>query len=114
MTELEKKYFEKLRLKCAKLSESLNDPMVSGVKETISNLYREKAHFIYELLQNADDQGATTASFILNSDNLIFTHDAPRHFSISDPDTHEEDKKNGTVGDVNSILSIGSSSKKQQ
>ena len=111
MTELEKKYFEKLRLKCAKLSESLNDPMVSGVKETISNLYREKAHFIYELLQNADDQGATTASFILNSDNLIFTHDAPRHFSISDPDTHEEDKKNGKLGDVNSILSIGSSSK---
>lgn len=111
MTDIEKQYFDKLKSICATNAEVLNHPMIVGVKETISNLYREKAHFVYELLQNADDQGATECRFILGRNDLVFIHNAPRHFSISNPDTHQEDQRNGKLGDVNSILSIAASSK---
>ena len=111
MTDTELKYFNKLREIHLRLSESLKDPRISGVNSVISNLYRDDAHFVYELLQNADDQGAIYARFILKKDEVIFVHNAPRHFTITDPDTHEEDKKNGRLGNINSILSIASSSK---
>lgn len=111
MTDTELKYFNELRAIHLRLSESLKDPRISGVNSVISNLYRDDAHFVYELLQNADDQGATYAKFILREDEVIFVHNAPRHFTITDPDTHEEDKKNGRLGNINSILSIASSSK---
>lgn len=111
MNDAELHYFNELRQIHLRLSESLKDPRISGVSDVISNLYRDDAHFIYELLQNADDQGATYAKFILREDELIFIHNAPKHFTITDPKFHEEDKKNGRLGDINSILSIASSSK---
>lgn len=111
MTELQLKYFNALREHHLTLAASLNDPSIKGVREVISNLYRDDAHFIYELLQNADDQGATSARFILSDTDLIFIHNAPRHFTITDHTNHEKDKEAGTLGDVNSILSIASSSK---
>lgn len=39
------------------------------------NLYANPTHFIYELLQNADDYGATTVSFDLSCDALLLEHD---------------------------------------
>lgn len=111
MTSTELKYFNELRAIHLGLSESLKDPRISGVNNVISNLYRDDAHFVYELLQNADDQGATYAKFILKKDEVIFVHNAPKHFTITDPKTHEEDKANGRLGNLNSILSIASSSK---
>lgn len=114
MTNTELKYFNELRAIHLRLSESLKDPRISGVNSVISNLYRDDAHFVYELLQNADDQGATYAKFILKKDEVIFVHNAPKHFTITDPNTHEEDKANGRLGNINSILSIASSSKSGQ
>ncbi len=114
MNDIEKKYFDDLREHHIRLAESLNDPSLRGVRQVISNLYRDDAHFVYELLQNADDQGATAAKFILSENDLIFIHNAPRHFTISDRHTHEEDKREGKLGNVNSILSIASSSKDGQ
>ena len=35
----------------------------------------DSAHFIYELLQNAEDTEATEASFVLRKDCLVFEHD---------------------------------------
>lgn len=114
MNEKEQRYFDDLREHHIHLAESLNDPSLRGVRQVISNLYRDDAHFVYELLQNADDQGATFAKFILSENELIFIHNAPRHFTISDRHTHEKDKKAGKLGNVNSILSIASSSKEGQ
>lgn len=111
MNETENRYFNELRGIQLRLSASLQDPRLSGVNEVISNLYRDEAHFVYELLQNADDQGATHAKFLLTRHELVFIHNAPRHFSISNPQTHAEDKEAGRLGNVNSILSIASSSK---
>jgi hypothetical protein len=43
-------------------------------------MYADSAHFIYELLQNADDAGATTISFTLSDKQLVIEHDG----SLSD------------------------------
>lgn len=46
----------------------------SGVKSIIVDNYNDQAHFIYELLQNADDAGATNIKFDLFDDHLVVTH----------------------------------------
>ena len=46
-----------------------------GIRKIVSDLYPDSAHFIYELLQNAEDAGATEAEFILTESSLAFAHD---------------------------------------
>ena len=46
----------------------------SGIRKIVEDLYPDSAHFIYELLQNAEDRGATEVKFLLTSDSLIFEH----------------------------------------
>ena len=45
-----------------------------GFWEHFEDFYPDSAHFIYELLQNAEDEKATSVSFSLNEHNLIFEH----------------------------------------
>ncbi len=108
----EKEYFEEIR-KIAQhaMDASYRMPQFRGMFQIIQNLYKDKAHFVYELLQNADDHGAVNSKFILRRDGLIFMHDAPKHFTITNPATHEEDFETGRLGDINSIVSIGASTK---
>ena len=47
----------------------------AGIRRIVEDLYPDSAHFIYELLQNAEDTGATEAEFLLSSDALMFEHD---------------------------------------
>lgn len=89
----------------------LEKPSMKGIKSSVVDKYTEQAHFIYELLQNADDTKALHARFKLYHDKLVFAHNGERHFSVSSPDSEEQDKESGTLGDVNAILSIGNSSK---
>lgn len=63
--------------------------------EIYRTLYAERAHFLYELLQNAEDAGATKVHFKLTEDHLRVDHDG-RLF--------DED-------DVRSLCSIGQSTK---
>lgn len=55
-----------------------------GLKRLLADLYPDQAHFLYELLQNAEDAGASTAEFILESDRLLFSHDGSQPFSFRD------------------------------
>jgi len=48
------------------------------------DFYPDEAHFIYELLQNAEDAGASEASFELTPDGCAFVHNGPRHFDEND------------------------------
>lgn len=68
-----------------------------GIQNLLTQLYPDKAHFIYELLQNAEDAQATHVHFDLQDDQLIVEHNGKRPFK-------EED--------VDSITSIGQSTKK--
>lgn len=69
----------------------------SGIRQLLTELYPDNAHFIYELLQNAEDAQATEITFCLTSEKLIVEHNATRPF---------------TEQDIQSITSIGDSTKR--
>lgn len=58
-----------------KLANVLEDEEYDGIRELFEELYPDKAHFIYELLQNAEDAQATNATFSLSDVALEFEHD---------------------------------------
>ena len=92
-------------MESAKALESFH---LRGVKNSIVEKYSDQAHFIYELLQNADDAKATSARFELFSDKLLFSHNGTRRFSVSDPATQAQDLENNTLGDINAITAVES------
>ena len=51
--------------------------------EIFEDFYPDRAHFVYELLQNAEDAGATEVSFALTPDRLVCEHDG-RAFTLED------------------------------
>ncbi|MBR5041092.1 MAG: AAA family ATPase [Clostridiales bacterium] len=108
----ERAFFEALSKHRAGLARALEDPALRGVRHSVVEKYSDQAHFIYELLQNADDALATNARFRLEKDRLIFAHNGKRLFSISNPDMEDEDSKHKQLGDINAITSIANSSKK--
>ena len=55
----------------------------AGIRRIVEDLYPDSAHFIYELLQNAEDAGATEAAFALTADRLVFEHNG-RAFDEAD------------------------------
>lgn len=90
--------FENLRKKRLRYVESARENnFEEGLKSLLSELYPDNAHFIYELLQNAEDALATTVEFTLEADRLTVSHDGKRPFSIAD---------------IESITGIGQSTKK--
>ena len=111
MTPQEKKYFDDLNVDRASDLKTLQKPAHVGRWRSDIEKYSDKAHFVYELLQNADDALATRAEFILYKDKLIFKHNGTKKFSISDPYNETNDTKNGTLGDINSITSTANSNK---
>lgn len=111
MNNKEEQYFDLLTKDRAESAAMLDKPSMRGIKNSVVEKYSDQAHFIYELLQNADDAIATTARFVLEPDRLIFAHNGKRHFSVSDPETEASDSESGALGDINSITSIANSSK---
>ncbi len=69
-----------------------------NIEDIFKDFYPDKAHFIYELLQNAEDAGATKVRFTLDDNKLIFEHNG-RPF----------EKK-----DIESITGIGFSEKSSE
>ena len=73
----------------------------------MSQFYPDKNHFIYELLQNAEDAGATKVSFKVEPNQLVFSHNGLEPFSIKHIDAItnisfstklDEDSKAGKFG----------------
>lgn len=85
----------KLHEKRKKLVIDMNENNYNA-SEIVANLYSETSHFIYELLQNAEDSEATTIEFNLQDDYLSIIHNG----------------KLFNYDDVNSITTIGFSTKK--
>ena len=82
LSESELQLFELLR------NDKLEDYKVY-TKRTNKNIFRgiiekypESAHFIYELIQNADDAKATNVEIFLYRDKLVFKHDGKKHLYI--------------------------------
>ena len=55
----------------------------TAVLELLGQLYSERTHFIFELIQNAEDAGATELTFTLRADRLEIQHDG-RDFTVAD------------------------------
>lgn len=68
-----------------------------GITNLLTELYPDNAHFIYELLQNAEDTQAEAVRFTLSNEDIRFEHNGRRLFSLKD---------------VESITSIGVSTKR--
>ena len=54
-----------------------------GIRKIVEDLYPDSAHFIYELLQNAEDTGASETRFVLSEEALVFEHNG-RAFESND------------------------------
>jgi hypothetical protein len=74
---------QRIRARREKLAAVLRDEEYSGIRKIVEDLYPDKAHFLYELLQNAEDAGATVVQFKLDRNSLTVIHDG-RPFSERD------------------------------
>ena len=91
--------FEELKSKRKEMVKSMKEnDAFDGIKNLLTELYPDKAHFIFELLQNAEDMNATEVTFQLFGDKLIFIHNG--------------DKRDFTLEDVEAITNISKGTKK--
>ncbi|MDD3183436.1 MAG: ATPase, partial [Alphaproteobacteria bacterium] len=68
-------FFERIRQHASELWDKLErDPELAGPWHLLFNQVQSPRHVLSELLQNADDVGATEASICIEDDALIFTH----------------------------------------
>ena len=95
MSELPPQSFEELvdRRRVLREAERLNN---ADLESVLVGIYADPVHFLYELLQNAEDAGASQVAFDLRHESLTVTHDG-RPFSLPD---------------VDAITNIGASTKK--
>lgn len=75
MNAEEKREFKELQESSKGLIHSRQFP---GLKDLLSQFYPDKNHFIYELLQNAEDAGATSVRFKVLPEKLTFIHNGTR------------------------------------
>ena len=103
-TEFQMRLFHELHSSRTEDFKTFNKRSYRGVWSSIIDKYPESAHFIYELLQNADDAEATEVEITLQYDRLLFKHNGTKHFDVTKEDAE-------VIGDINSITGIGDSSK---
>lgn len=111
MNSQETIWFKRLNEKKIGHAKVFMEPEYRRWWSSVIDKYPDSAHFIYELLQNADDAKATVATIHLTKTGILFKHNGSIRFTVSDPDNYEEDVANGLLGHLNSITSIGLSTK---
>jgi len=78
----------------------------TAVLDLLGQLYSERTHFIFELIQNAEDAGATELTFELFEDRLELRHDG-RPFTEADVRGVCGVGKSGKDGDLTKIGKFG-------
>ncbi len=90
-------WFDELHDKRKRLVSTLEENN-TDLRMLLEDKYADPVHFVYELLQNAEDQKAKHVEFLLTPDRLLFKHYG---------DTFKQ-------RDVDSITNVGNSSKQGQ
>ena len=75
--------FERLAERRRKFIEGLDANKGEINLDIFEDFYPDRAHFVYELLQNAEDAGATEIAFALAPDRLVCEHNG-RAFTLAD------------------------------
>ena len=78
----------------------------TAVLDLLGQLYSERTHFIFELIQNAEDAGASELAFELFEDRLELRHDG-RPFTEADVRGVCGIGKSGKAGDLTAIGKFG-------
>ena len=78
----------------------------TAVLDLLGHLYSERTHFIFELIQNAEDAGATALAFELFTDRLEVRHDG-RPFTEADVRGVCGVAQSGKSGDLTKIGQFG-------
>jgi hypothetical protein len=78
-----------------------------GIVNLLTELYPDNAHFIYELLQNAEDAQATKVEFVLAPHLFTCRHNGNRKFSESNVESITSLGKSTKRDDVNQIGKFG-------
>lgn len=127
MTEQDIRWFNALSEQRKAFRETTFANNFDEIWGVITSPYSDQAHFVYELLQNADDCEATEVEFELmdghgktggilpDRGQLVFKHNGSKRFSISDPDRDatRRDSEKGVLGHVNAITGVSNSTKKE-
>lgn len=82
------------------------DAMLRRALERIIQLYTDKSHFVYELLQNAEDAGAKKIKFLQYPDQLVVLHDG-HPFSRENLQGLCDIGKSDKINDLNQIGEFG-------
>ncbi len=82
------------------------DGMLRRALERIIQLYTDKSHFVYELLQNAEDAGASRIKFEQYADRLVVLHDG-HPFSMDNLQGLCDIGKSDKTDDLNQIGEFG-------
>jgi hypothetical protein len=77
-------FMEELRAKRQKFRDGVEANQGDINLDIFEDFYPDKAHFVFELLQNAEDTEATECTFTLTDDSLQFRHNGKRQFSEND------------------------------
>lgn len=81
MTQEFAREFEKI---VADRTHLLKSEVSRNLKNLMTDIYPDKVHFIYELLQNADDAGAAQVRFDVSDGALVFSHNGIKQFDAQD------------------------------
>ncbi len=87
----------------------VNEASGFDLQSLLTGGYKDPTHFIYELIQNAEDAKAEKVKFLLHSDKLVFHHDGKKLFNLKDiraitgigdstKSTVMEEQKDPTIG----------------
>ncbi len=77
-------FISKLAAQRWKFLQALDDNEGDINLDIFEDFYPDQAHFIFELLQNAEDAEATEAAFLLTRTSCVFEHNGKRAFTESD------------------------------
>ena len=102
-------WLERIILNRKKLEEgyAANPRHFSGLKQDLTeDRYNDPCHFIYELIQNADDQNASNVYFEINNYEIMITHNG-KNFTEQDVDDITTPRNSKKVNDPKKIGKYG-------
>ena len=102
-------WLERIILNRKKLEEgyAANPRHFQGFKQDLTeDRYIEPCHFIYELIQNADDQKASKIHFQINNEEIVISHNG-KNFTDRDVDDITTPRNSKKTNDANQIGKYG-------